>query len=178
VGRGFAAAGEMGWLRSALRAHALFSRDPAEALSRLNQQVRHFARPRMTATVGLAMVEPSLRRLHLSSAGHLPPVLAVADQPVELVEVPRDPPPGVSGGRRRSTTIDLPAGALLCFYTDGLVERRTSSLDAGLKRLCEAVVAGPVESVCTRIMGQLIGDEPPTDDIAVLVLRLAQRATR
>jgi hypothetical protein len=41
----------------------------------------------------------------------------------------------------------------------------------GLKRLCEAVVAGPAESVCTRIMGQLIGDDPPTDDIAVLVLR-------
>jgi putative methionine-R-sulfoxide reductase with GAF domain len=41
VGRGFAAAGEMGRLRSALRAHALFSGDPAEALTRLNQQVQH-----------------------------------------------------------------------------------------------------------------------------------------
>jgi hypothetical protein len=32
-------------------------------------------------------------------------------------------------------------------------------------------VAGPVESVCTRIMGRLVGDDPPADDIAVLVLR-------
>ena len=65
----------------------------------------------------------------------------------------------------------MPEGALLCFYTDGLVERRAVSLDVGLKRLCGAVVTGPVESICTRVMGQLIGDNPPADDIAVLMLR-------
>jgi len=172
VGRGFTAADEMGRLRSALRAHALFSSDPAEALSRLNQQVRHFERPGMIATVQLAMWEPSLKRLHLSSAGHLPLVLAVPDGPTSIVDVPSDPPLGVSGGlRRRSTTIDVPAGALLCFYTDGLVERRTSSLDVGLQRLCDAVVARPVESVSASIMGKLVGDDPPDDDIALLVLR-------
>lgn len=172
VGRGFAAADEMGRLRSALRAHALFSSDPAEALSRLNQQVRHFEGPRMIATVQLAMWEPSLKRLHLSSAGHLPLVLAVPDGPTSIVDAPSDPPLGVSGGlRRRSTTIDVPAGALLCFYTDGLVERRTTSLDVGLMRLCDAVVARPVESVSASIMGKLVGDDPPDDDIALLVLR-------
>lgn len=172
VGRGFAAADEMGRLRSALRAHALFSSDPAEALSRLNQQVRHFEGPRMIATVQLAMWEPSLKRLHLSSAGHLPLVLAVPDGPTSIVDAPSDPPLGVSGGlRRRSTTIDVPAGALLCFYTDGLVERRTTSLDVGLMRLCDAVVARPVESVSASIMGKLVGDDPPGDDIALLVLR-------
>jgi len=172
VGRGFAAAGEMGRLRSALRAHALFSGDPAEALTRLNQQVQHFEGPRMVATVQVAMFQPSCERLHLSSAGHLPPVLAVPDRSAGIIDMPNDPPLGVSGGlARRSMTINVPAGAVLCFYTDGLVERRTTSLDVGLKRLCEAVVAGPAESVCTRIMGQLIGNDPPTDDIAVLVLR-------
>jgi anti-sigma regulatory factor (Ser/Thr protein kinase)/putative methionine-R-sulfoxide reductase with GAF domain len=172
VGRGFAAAEEMGRLRSALRAHALFSSDPAEALSKLNQQVRHFERPRMMATVQLAIVEPSFKQLRLSSAGHLPPVLAVPDRPAGIVDLPGDPPIGVSSGlRRRSTTINVPAGALLCFYTDGLIERRDISLDVGLKRLCDAVVAGPVESISASIMGRLIGDNPPADDIAMLVLR-------
>src|SRR5919206_3739329 len=87
VGRGLAAAEEMGRLRSTLRAHALFSSDPAEALTKLNQQVQHFERPRMMATVQLAMLEPSFERLHLSSAGHLPPVLALADQGVGLVGI-------------------------------------------------------------------------------------------
>jgi anti-sigma regulatory factor (Ser/Thr protein kinase)/putative methionine-R-sulfoxide reductase with GAF domain len=172
VGRGFAAAEEMGRLRSTLRAHVLFSSDPAEALTRLNKQVQHFDRPRMLATAQLAILEPSFERLHLSSAGHLPPVLAVPDQRADIVAVSNDPPVGVSGVLpRRSTTINVPAGASLCFYTDGLVERRKASLDVGLKRLCEAVVAGPVETVCTSIMGQLVGDDPPGDDIAVLLLR-------
>jgi anti-sigma regulatory factor (Ser/Thr protein kinase)/putative methionine-R-sulfoxide reductase with GAF domain len=175
VGRGFGAAEEMGRLRSMLRAHAFFSSDPAEALTRLNQQVQHFDRPRMMATAQLAMLEPSFERIHVSSAGHLPPVLALADQHVSLLDVPNDPPVGVSNGRpRRSTTIALPEGAVLCFYTDGLVERRAVSLDVGLKHLCAAVVAGPVESVCTRIMGKLIGDQPSADDIALLVLRRQQ----
>jgi len=121
------------------------------------------------------MLEPSLERLHVSSAGHLPPVMALADGHVSLVDVPNDSPVGVSNGRpRQSTTITLPEGALLCFYTDGLVERRGILLDVGLKDLCEAVVAGPVESVCNRIMGKLIGDQPPADDIALLVLRRQQ----
>jgi putative methionine-R-sulfoxide reductase with GAF domain len=133
VGRGFAAADEMGRLRSALRAHALYSSDPAEALNRLNQQARHFERPRMMATVQLAVFEPWLGRLHLSSAGHLPPVLAVPGRPASIVDVPSDPPVGVpSALRRHSTAINLPAGALLCFYTDGLIERRETSLDVGL----------------------------------------------
>jgi serine phosphatase RsbU (regulator of sigma subunit) len=175
VGCGFAAAEEMGLLRSTLRAHAFFSSDPAEALTKLNQQVQHFDRPRMMATAQLAMLEPSLERLHVSSAGHLPPVMALAEGRVSVLDVPNDSPVGVSNGRpRQSTTITLPEGALLCFYTDGLVERRAISLDVGLKSLCEAVVAGPVESVCSRIMGQLIGDQPPADDIALLVLRRQQ----
>jgi hypothetical protein len=67
--------------------------------------------------------------------------------------------------------VDVPPGALICFYTDGLVERRGVLLDVGLDLLCEAVAAGPVESVITNVMGQLIGDNPPGDDVAVLALR-------
>ena len=69
------------------------------------------------------------------------------------------------------TTVDVPPGALLCFYTDGLVERRGSALDVGVKRLCGALVAGPVESVCASVMAQLIGGEAPGDDVALLVIR-------
>jgi anti-sigma regulatory factor (Ser/Thr protein kinase) len=171
VGRGLRAAAMMGRLRSALRAHALFGTDPAEVLARLDQQVQHFYRDAM-ATVQLAMVEPSLARMHLSSAGHLPPVLTVPGRPAAIVNVPNDPPVGVTVRlRRRVRTITVPPGALLCFYTDGLVERRETSLGVGLKRLCEAVVTGSVESVCTTVMGQLIGDDPPEDDVALVVLR-------
>ncbi len=171
VGRGLAAADVMGRLRSALRAYALIGGDPAEVLGRLDQQVQYFE-PDMMATVLLAMFEPSFERLHLSSAGHPPPVLALPDQPAALLDVPSDHPVGVPGGlRRRATTITVPPGALLCFYTDGLVERRDTSLDASLERLCGAVVAAPVDSVCAKVMAQLIGGDPPRDDVAMLAVR-------
>ncbi len=172
VGRGLVAADVMGRLRSVLRGYALLGGDPAEVLGRLDQQVQHFD-PEAMATVLLAMFEPSFGRLHLSSAGHPPPVLALPGQPAVLLDVPSDHPVGVPGGlRRRATTINVPPGALLCFYTDGLVESRNTSLNVGLDRLCGSVVAGPVDSVCAEIMARLVGDDPARDDVAILVLRL------
>lgn len=171
VGRGLVAADVMGRLRSVLRGYALLGGDPAEVLGRLDQQVQHFD-PETMATVLLAMFEPSFGRLHLSSAGHLPPVLALPGQPAVLLDVPSDHPVGVPGGlRRRATTINVPPGALLCFYTDGLVESRNTSLNVGLDRLCGSVVAGPVDSVCAEIMARLVGDDPAGDDVAILALR-------
>ena len=171
VGRGLVAADVMGRLRSVLRGYALLGGDPAEVLGRLDQQVQHFD-PETMATVLLAMFEPSFGRLHLSSAGHPPPVLALPGQPAVLLDVPSDHPVGVPGGlRRRATTINVPPGALLCFYTDGLVESRNTSLNVGLDRLCGSVVAGPVDSVCAEIMARLVGDDPAGDDVAILALR-------
>jgi serine phosphatase RsbU (regulator of sigma subunit) len=176
VGRGLTAAEVMGRLPSTLRAHALYSNNPAEVLAKLDQQVQHFDRRGMIATVQLAIFEPSLERLHLSSAGHLPPVLALPDRSAALVDVPSDHPVGAcdQAQRRHVTTIRMPRGALLCFYTDGMVERRDLLLDVSLERLCTAVTAGSVEWVCTTVMGQLVGDHPPGDDVAVLALRRLQ----
>jgi serine phosphatase RsbU (regulator of sigma subunit) len=170
VGRGFVAAEAMGRLRTALRAHAMFSDDPAEALTRLTDQVRHFDGAQMLATVQMAIIDPTLDRVRLSSAGHPPPVLAVPGRATHTVPVPSDPPIGVDIRERRFHEFDLPEESVLCFYTDGLVERRGISLDVTLERLCDATASGPAEMVCRDIMARLIGDEPSNDDTAVLVL--------
>jgi anti-sigma regulatory factor (Ser/Thr protein kinase)/putative methionine-R-sulfoxide reductase with GAF domain len=171
VGRGLGAADVTGRVRSALRAYALLGGDPAEVLGRVDQQVQHFD-PETMATVLLAIFEPSLQRLHLSSAGHPAPLVALPHQPAALLDVPRDHPLGVPAGlHRRVTTIDVPPGALLCFYTDGLVERRGTSLDASLQRLCESVVPGPVNTVCTGIIAQFVADDPLNDGVVVFVVR-------
>ena len=39
------------------------------------------------------------------------------------------------------STLDFPPGAVLCLYTDGLVERRDQPIDEGIARLCAAVAA-------------------------------------
>src|SRR5262249_54025399 len=142
-----------------------------EILGRLDQQVQHFE-PETMATVLLAMFEPSFERLHLSSAGHPPPALALPPQPTVLLDLPSDHPVGAPGGvRRRAITINLPPGGLLCFYTDGLVERRGTSLDTGFARLCELVMACPVDSLCERLMAAFVGGDVTRDDVAVLAVR-------
>jgi anti-sigma regulatory factor (Ser/Thr protein kinase) len=71
---------------------------------------------------------------------------------------------------RRTTELSLPPGHGLLFYTDGLVERRGMSLDVGLQKVCKAVEPGPPESVCIRVMSELLGGDQASDDIAILML--------
>lgn len=171
VGRGLQAAVVMGRLRSALRAFALEEDDPAEVLERLDGNVQHFE-DNVMATVLYAIVEPSLDRLSLSTAGHLPPVLAQPGEPAVLVNVPVDLPVGVSvGPPRRTTHIDLPQNGLLFLYTDGLVERRGESLDVGLDVLCETVATDDADMVCAAVLHRLVGGNAVGDDVAMLVAR-------
>jgi serine phosphatase RsbU (regulator of sigma subunit)/anti-sigma regulatory factor (Ser/Thr protein kinase) len=177
VGRGLQASVAMGRLRSAVRAYAMLTEDPAQVLGWLDRQVGHFEHEVM-ATVLCAVAEPGHAGLTLSSAGHPPPVIAQPGGSSALVDMPADPPIGLGGRRRRrNTTAALPAESTIVLYTDGLVERRGEQLDLGLQRLVDAVVPGPAETVCATVMSRLIGSEPTTDDVAVLVLsRTADRS--
>ena len=161
----------MGRLRSALRAYALESHDPAEVLRRLDAKLLHFE-PGEMATVQFALIDPSFNRITVSSAGHLPPVVAVAGGPgAELAEIIADPPLGVRPGiPRRSTDVSLPAGGVLCFYTDGLIERRGESIDTGLHRLLQSVRPARSEEVAVEVMAHLVGVTVAEDDIALLAV--------
>ena len=171
AGSGLPAAVVMGRMRSALRAYALETRDPAEVLARLDRKMQHFE-PGALATVLYAVLGPAADRVHLCSAGHLPPVVAVPGEKGSLMDIAGGLMIGVdSRARRRVTTVKMDHGAVLCLYTDGLVERREYPLDEGLARLCRAVRAEAPEDVCASVMGALIGGAPARDDVALLALR-------
>ena len=86
--------------------------------------------------------------------------------------VPPDLPIGVELGHpRRTTALPLGAGSVLCLYTDGLVERRGMLLDVNIDLLCRTVLPHAPESVCVDVMGTLVGNATPDDDIALLVIR-------
>jgi serine phosphatase RsbU (regulator of sigma subunit) len=170
-GSGLPAAVIMGRMRSALRAYALDTCDPAEVLCRLDRKMQHFE-PGALATVAYAVFDPGLDRVHICSAGHYPPVIAAAGQPAELADVPAGLLIGAApGARRQVATIDIIPGTLMCFYTDGLIERRGHPVDHGLALLCQTVTTQPPDAACAAVMAALVGSEPAHDDIALLIFR-------
>jgi serine phosphatase RsbU (regulator of sigma subunit) len=177
AGSGLPAAVVMGRMRSSLRSYALQTRDPAEVLSRLDYKMQHFE-PGAMATVLYAVMNLALGQAHMSSAGHLPPVIALPGQAARLADITADLLIGVDAGvRRHVTTVDIPEGALICFYTDGLVEHPAEPLDDGLRRLCQAVTAEPPDAGCISVMRAMVGSQPARDDIALLMFRRHWPAT-
>jgi phosphoserine phosphatase RsbU/P len=89
-----------------------------------------------------------------------------------VAQIAVDPPIGVADlSRRQVTNLALAPGAVMCLFTDGLVERRGEPIDEGITRLCRIVAPGPPEGVCLSVMQALVGSQYPGDDIALLVLR-------
>jgi phosphoserine phosphatase RsbU/P len=178
TGSGLPAAVIMGRMRSALRAYALETADPAEVLARLDRKMQHFE-PGALATVLYAVFEPGLDRVHICSAGHYPPVIAAPGRPAALADIPAGLLIGaVPGAQRRVGTLDVAPGTLMCFYTDGLIERRDRPIEDGLARLCQVVTAEPPDAACATVMGALVGSEPVHDDIALLMFRRQPAETR
>jgi phosphoserine phosphatase RsbU/P len=171
VGRGLGAAVVMGRLRSALRAYALEVQDPAVVLERLDRKLQHFERGQMT-TVLYAVVDPTLTTVEIASAGHPLPMLAIAGSTPGFAEADVDMPLGVAAlGRRRTSTIELPSGAVLAMFTDGLVERRGESVDVGIGRLAAALTFDSAEENCRAVIAALVPESGWADDAALLVIR-------
>ena len=171
TGAGLPAAVIMGRMRSALRAYALETSDPADVLDRLDRKMQHFE-PGALATVLCAVFDPGLDRIRLCSAGHYPPVVAAPGRAAELAEVPPGLLIGASrSARRQAATLEIAQGSVFFFYTDGLIERRGQLIDHGLARLCKLVTTGPPEAVVSAVMAALVGNMAARDDIAVLMIR-------
>jgi sigma-B regulation protein RsbU (phosphoserine phosphatase) len=171
AGQGLRAAVIMGRMRSALRAYALEFDDPARVLDKLDRKMQYFE-PGVMATVLYAVCDPELKWARIASAGHWPPVLAAPRGTAGLVEISQGILIGVDEApRRASTTVRVPDGAVLCFYTDGLIERPGIMIETSLVRLCESIVPGSPDMVCAAVMSALVGRETVRDDIALLTLR-------
>ena len=181
AGSGLGAAVVMGRIRSALRAYVLDSADPAAVLEKLDRTIQYFE-PDAMATVFYGLYMPETGQFTASSAGHLPPMLAVPDGSAGPIPVRPDPPIGTADDpARRSATVVIPPGGLLCCYTDGLVERRGQAIDRSMERLADTLAAlaaagsgdaggRAAEDACAGVMRALVGNAASHDDIAVLML--------
>ncbi|MFF3344230.1 SpoIIE family protein phosphatase [Streptomyces sp. NPDC002779] len=193
MGRGLRAAVAMGELRSAVRTLALLDLEPAEVLSALDeiarglgapggvqQATRAARRPREAdlsevylATCVYAVYDSVTRRCTFANAGHLPPVLVEPGEDALMLDVPPGMPLGVGGEPFEEVEVELPEGALLALYTDGLVESRDHPLDEGLQAFVGALTdpSRPLEDVCDHVLNTL-DTHHGEDDIALLMARV------
>ncbi|MFC8147058.1 SpoIIE family protein phosphatase [Streptomyces paradoxus] len=193
MGRGLRAAVAMGELRTAVRTLAQLDLEPAEVLSQLDeiarglgapggvqQATRAARRPREAdlsevylATCVYAVYDSVTRRCTFANAGHLPPVLVEPGEAALMLDVPPGMPLGVGGEPFEEVEVELPEGALLALYTDGLVESRDHPLDEGLQAFVSALSdpTQPLEDVCDHVLNTL-DTHHGEDDIALLMARV------
>jgi PAS domain-containing protein len=130
AGHGIDAVTGMVSLRNGLRALAITGAGPATLLGWLNQAAYHTTTDMATAICGL--YDPQTHALRWARAGHLPPVLVRSGKAVRLPE-PQGALLGADpDGRYEEVTTALKPGDTLVLFTDGLIERRTQTIDEAL----------------------------------------------
>ncbi|MFF7414688.1 SpoIIE family protein phosphatase [Streptomyces lydicus] len=125
------------------------------------------------ATCVYAVYDPVTRRATFANAGHLPPVLVEDGEDALLLDVPPGMPLGVGGEPFEEIEVELPDGALLALYTDGLVESRHHPLDEGLQAFRAALsdAGRALEDACDHVLSAL-DTSHGEDDIALLMARV------
>ncbi|HEV2873548.1 MAG TPA: SpoIIE family protein phosphatase [Thermoleophilaceae bacterium] len=172
VGHGLGAASLMGQLRHAARAYALEGHSPPAVLDRLDRLVRSLPGAQM-ATLLYMVVDSDLRTVRFASAGHVPPLVVGPDADARFLEGAPNPPLGVfDSSGHEELTVELEPGSTIVLYTDGLVEERGVSIDAGLEALRRAARnPGDPEDLCDHLVDTMLAIHPAHDDIAVLALQ-------
>ncbi len=174
VGHGLGAATVMGQLRSACRALFLEQSAPSAVLAGMDRFAARLAGARCT-TAFCAVLTLDTGELVYSSAGHPPPIMVQANGTITMLEGGRGLPLALRTGQMRpEVRMTMPARSTLLLYTDGLVERRGSSIDDGMALAADLVQDGrslALDDVADHLMSRLEPGGGYPDDVAVLLYR-------
>ncbi len=169
-GRGVSAATIMARLRFTMRAYLFEGHAPEVVLEMCSRQFDietdgHFA----TVIVGIG--DLNTQQVTVANAGHLNP-LVVSGADARFFETEVGLPLGIAPSTYVAQSFAMAAGSTLLCYTDGLVERRGESIDAGLERLARsaAVPEETAEGLVTRVLTELTSDGAE-DDLAILAIK-------
>ena len=172
VGHGPAAAAVMAQLRAALRAYAVEDHPAADVVGLVNTLMWQLGPSAMT-TLAYLVLDPAQDSLEMVNAGHPPPLVVAPDGSAAYLPLQGTVPLGASAvAKYHSDVFPFPTGSTVVLYTDGLVERRGTTIDDGLDELRTLVEhAGEVNALVSAIIAGMVPDET-ADDIAVIIARL------
>lgn len=178
-GHGPTALARMQQLRAAARAYAIEQPGPQAVIARLDRFHERLD-PESLATLWYGEYQPSTGRITYASAGHPPPVLICHGDPTRLLAPADAPPLGVGAAQDVvAHTEELPVGAVLVAYSDGLVERHGADFDDQLALLlgvvtaaCDPDRAAGAPAIAAEILDTLIPEpDRAEDDVCLLVMR-------
>ncbi|MEU4420482.1 SpoIIE family protein phosphatase [Actinoplanes sp. NPDC024001] len=175
AGHGTQAATTMAQLRHALRALSILTSDPSTLLEHLNRLTCELERetPELAATAIIARFDPRRGELVWAQAGHPPPLLSRGGRTAPLAR-PAGPMLGVVEDATYADAVtEFRSGDVLLLYTDGLVEHRRRSLDAGLDAVI-ATVDDAVRAAPQQPLAELLARlrrANPDDDTCILAAR-------
>jgi serine phosphatase RsbU (regulator of sigma subunit) len=179
-GHNVQAAGMMYRVRTTLLAYAEQIPDVSGLMRRANTFVCEFnqdADNPLFATCLLALIDPAAHTITVGRAGHIPPVLALANESCAVHHNEPGVPLGVLEGFDYPVwTVPYSPGSVLMLCTDGLLESMDNNLDKGLDR-CRAVLDGQREEKLDTLANELLAANRPEgawkDDVALVIARLA-----
>ncbi len=173
VGHGITAASRMAQLKGLLRGLVVSSTSErvfAATTAALTSPDSY------VATAALVQVDAGRGVVSTTLAGHPPPILRRPDGAVELLDGSLGPPIGITHPGVAPVHTAIEPGSLLVLYTDGLIERRSRSIDDGLAELARAVRSVPDDADAERakaiVLDRLVGSGHHEDDIAIIVVRI------
>jgi hypothetical protein len=170
AGHGHEALTQAALTRYTLRAYIQAGLEPRAALALAGRVLADPAGERY-ATVAVGVYDTQGNQLTYALAGHPPPILR-GFQAHEPSTVCSSPPLGwgVPTGRRQST-VSLPAGAEVCFFSDGLLEARCEDGLLGRERLSGILDELGPRPVAADLLEQVRASALATpDDMAACIL--------
>jgi serine phosphatase RsbU (regulator of sigma subunit) len=176
MGHGPEAAAVMVQLRTAAHTLADLDLPPELMLRKLDTMAAGMAVAPFAATCVYVVLDPWSRSCVIAQAGHQPPVLVLADGTTRVLNLPPGLPLGLGEERFEASRVSLPPGSVLALYTDGLVEGRTRTLDAGMAALRDALgsaLAKPAASLPDTCLAVTeMPHEDAEDDMTLVLARI------
>jgi serine phosphatase RsbU (regulator of sigma subunit) len=173
-GHGLPTGLRMAMLKAALVILVEEKKPPQQILERLSELVRSSEEKRYFVTSTIAVINFRTGRLEITNAGH-PPTYLLRNGEVEEILLP-GPPLGTLSGNYGYHEVDLTAGDVVVWLSDGLIEATTAAGDPfGYDRLA-AALAGPTSSpqeARDRLLNaveEYTGGHPADDDRTLVAM--------
>ena len=154
------------------------SLDPGEICGRINEALARNNEMSMFVTAFVGALDLKTGELQFGCAGHNPPVLVTPDGKASFLTVKRGPPTGaMSGFFYPCQTAQIPRGAKIVVYTDGITEaERANHAQFGDGRLLDFSSSCGARDVRAKTQGLLsavdcfVDGAEQSDDITIMTV--------